>query len=119
MEYVFGGVHYQVLQLKVLVFYKNRFILVLPYSNQTNNDTLMAKDYIPRPNADFNVFQKNLVDKAVDKELEWNLPSADVTELAADSATYGNHYKIISRKSNCTTTQRAAHDHFREGFEKK
>jgi hypothetical protein len=78
----------------------------------------MAKDYIPRPNAGFHQFQKNLVEMVVAKALAWNLPGGDVSTLATDSSTYANHFNIIGNKGNCTTSQRLAHDEFRTVYEK-
>ncbi len=81
------------------------------------NTPLMPKDYIPRPNAQFNIFQKNLVQHTVANAVAWNIPAGEVNALAAASATYGNLYKIISNKGDRTKSQVLEHNLFRKTYE--
>lgn len=79
----------------------------------------MAADYIPRRNADFANFQRNIVNKVSANASAWVIPLAEVGELAVASGKYNNHYKNISNKGERTMVQVAAHDAERKKFEKQ
>lgn len=74
----------------------------------------MAKDYIPRANGKFDLFQSNLVKMVVDNAATWNIPIAEVNILQANSIKYGKLYKAIFNKGNRTQMQVMKHDQFRE-----
>ena len=77
----------------------------------------MARDYIPRPNVDFNEFQVRLVKAVVTNALSWKIPADEVATLQTDSAKQADYFKAISNKNNRTKTQVEEHDQFRKTFE--
>ena len=79
----------------------------------------MAKDYIPRANVKFNLFQQNLVKPVVLNAATWGIPIAEANALAGASAVYGDLYKAISTKQSCTTAQRDAYKIFQSKYEKQ
>jgi hypothetical protein len=78
----------------------------------------MAKDYVPRDNASFDLFQQNLAKIVVVKGASWSIPIAAVNGFKAASDTYSPLYQAIVHRQNRTTTQVMAHTVGRKVFEK-
>lgn len=77
----------------------------------------MAKDYIPRANDKFHIFQQNLVKAVVANAVAWKIPADEVTAIQTSSDTYANLYKSLSNKATRTRMQIKAHDSFRKTYE--
>ena len=77
----------------------------------------MTRDYIPRPNADFNNFQHNIATKVAANAVAWNIPNAEVNALSSTSAAYGNIYNIISNKGSRTMWQVHEYNALRKTYE--
>lgn len=100
-----------------MIFCENLFNFVTNHLLKTIIIQVIAKDYIPRGNGEFDTFQLNIAKAVVANGTAWKIPADEVTALQSSSTQYGNLYKIISNKNNRTKSQVDAYNNFRKTYE--
>jgi hypothetical protein len=76
-----------------------------------------AKDYIPRPNEDFKLFEGYVVTVITPNAAAWNIPAVQSALLTTWSLGYLPLYNAIAIKSIRTQQQVTAHDVYRKDYE--
>ena len=75
-------------------------------------------DFIPRPDAEFNVWQGNLILLIDDNAGDWGITAADITALKARQTVWDSSFVRASNKQNRSTADVRAKDDARAPYEK-
>jgi hypothetical protein len=89
----------------------------LVYSS-LNNYIMSNSDFIPRPDAEFNVWQGNLVSLIEGNTEAWGIPAEDFTALTAGQTAWTTAFTKASNKQNRSAADVRAKDDARELYEK-
>jgi hypothetical protein len=74
-------------------------------------------NYIPRPDADFNVWQQNLIVNAQADCKTWLIPSTELDKVVALQSVWNTAYSKASNKQNRTAVDVKAKDDARSDYE--
>ena len=78
---------------------------------------MSISDYVPRSDADFDVWQSSLVNDCSDNKSVWNIPDEAITSLKNVQNTWGDAWAKSSNKQNRTAADVTAKNVAREDFE--
>lgn len=79
---------------------------------------MAQSDFVPRPDAEFNLFQANLVAIVQPKLAAWSIPPAQFNPLLPLKTTWETKFGIASNKDNRTRADVKAKDDARTAYEK-
>jgi hypothetical protein len=75
-------------------------------------------DYIPNSDAEFNIWQANLVEKVLANATAWGIPAEDIAIITAKQTVWTSCFSKASNKQNRTSADVQAKDDAREPYEK-
>lgn len=78
----------------------------------------MTTDQIPTSDADFDIFQKDVISTLSTNKAAWGIPTANITALTTAQTTWDNAWQIAQDKGNRTAAQIASKKLARTSLEK-